>query len=334
MNWVRKQIGWVAGTTVGVMVLWLIGTGVSLRTMHVDTAGILFGRNIPLQTYLEAHQAVTHQAILRYGDKYHQQVGEAMLDRMAWERLTLLAEAKRQKIRVSDPEVIRQLQNWPIFQKNGQFDLAGYEAIVHYSLGASPRIFEEEVRQSLLIAKLEAQAAKVSVTEKEIKEAFHRKEDSIKVRYLILPSEAAAREVAEAARQDPQQMEKCAEQWHLPIATSDFVKSTSTIPDLGAAGSVFGSAFGLEPGHTTSAIQVSKGWLIARIEERRPADEEGFPAMKEALEKEMRNQKQLMAYFTWYTDLLKRADLKTRLPEQTKRKKGAAQGPVPTEDFP
>ncbi len=315
MNWVRKHVGWVAGATVGVMVLWLIGTGVSLRTMRSDVAGVLFGRSVPLQSYQEAGQAVIHQAILSYGDKYRQQVDEAALNRMAWERLTLLAEANRQKIRVSDEEIIQQLQRWPIFQKNGQFDLAGYEAIVHYSLGTSPRLFEEEVRQSLLIAKLEAKAVQVSITEKELKEAFHRKEDSIRVSYLFLPSEAAARETADVLRQNPQQMEMIARQWHLPVIHSDVVTSTSPIGDLGAAESVLGQAFGLDAGQTTPALQVSKGWLIARVEEKQPSNEEKFPAMKETLEKEVRKQKQLMAYFGWYTDLMKRASLKTRLPK-------------------
>jgi len=315
MNWVRKHVGWVAGATVGVMVLWLIGTGVSLRTMRSDVAGVLFGRSVPLQSYQEAGQAVIHQAILSYGDKYRQQVDEAALNRMAWERLTLLAEANRQKIRVSDEEIIQQLQRWPIFQKNGQFDLAGYEAIVHYSLGTSPRLFEEEVRQSLLIAKLEAKAVQVSITEKELKEAFHRKEDSIRVSYLLLPSEAAARETADVLRQNPQQMELIARQWHLPVIHSDVVTSTSPIGDLGAAESVLGQAFGLDAGQTTPALQVSKGWLIARVEEKQPSNEEKFPAMKETLEKEVRKQKQLMAYFGWYTDLMKRASLKTRLPK-------------------
>ena len=315
MNWVRKKMGWIAGTTVGVMVLWLIGTGVSVRTMNADTAGSLFGRSIPLQAYQEARQAVTHQALLSYGDKYRQQVDETALDRMAWERLTLSAEAKRQKIRVSDQEIIQQLQRWPLFQKNGQFDLAGYEAIVHYSLGTSPRIFEEEIRQSLLIAKLESQAVQVSITEKELKEAFHRKEDSIRVSYLLLPSEAAARETADVLRQNPQQMEAIAQQWHLPVIHSDLLKSSSPLGNLGSAESVLGRAFGLEAGQTTPALQISKGWLVARVEEKQPSSEEKFPAMKEALEKEARKQKQLMAYFGWYTDLLKRANLKTRLPK-------------------
>ena len=308
------------------MVLWLVGTAVSIQSLREDTAGILFGQKIPVQDYAQALNAVTRQAILTHGDKYRQQVSAEEMERQAWERLVLLAEARRKKIRASDREVVAELQRWPIFQRNGQFDPGTYQAIIQYSLGAPPRVFEEEIRQSILIWKLTEAAVNIPVTDQELKETFQRREESIRVSYIALPQESAAREIADSIRKDPQGMERIAQQADLKVVTTDLFKQATQIPGLEVTGATFDAAFSLKIGEIAGPLESPKGWLVARLEAKQPADEKLFPQMKEDVRRELISQKRLGAYVTWYADLFKRANLK-KLPPNSPLNKGKPKNP-------
>ncbi len=316
MDWVRKNVALIAGFTVGVMVLWLVGTAVTIRSTRAPIAGTLFGRKVSLQAYSKALDAVTRQALLSHGDKYRQEVKPEELERMAWQRLTLLEEARRRHIEVSDKELIDYLQKWPLFQRNGEFDPASYEALIRYSLGTTPRQFEEEIRELLMIIKLTESATHTAVTDDELQEAYRKKAETIKVSYMIVPKEAEAKEIAEAVRQNPRALEESAQRLKIPVKTTDFVTRTTDIPELGQAEVVFKPLFALAIGETAGPLQSAKGWLVARLEAKNPADPTKFDAEKEALRNQLMNQKKFKVYFAWYSELIKRANLQEALPAQ------------------
>lgn len=180
MKWIRKRVAWIAGAATAGMVLWLVGTAVTIQGTQPDRAGLLFGRAVPLDRYVEALQAVTHRAILTHGDRYRQAVPEAVLHAQARERLLLLEEARRRRIRISDGEVVEVLGRMPLFlSEDGRFDRAAYRAVVRYSLGTTPRAFEEEVRDTLKIQELLTQAVgEPEVTEAEIDEAIRKRKEA------------------------------------------------------------------------------------------------------------------------------------------------------------
>ncbi|MBI3615782.1 MAG: peptidylprolyl isomerase [Candidatus Omnitrophica bacterium] len=308
----RKKVGWIAGAAIAGFLLWLVGTVVSLQATQAETAGFLFGRKIPFQTYQRALEAATHQAILTHGEKAHQEVSNEELGHQAWERLMLLREAKRLGIQVSDREIIEELKRWPIFQRDGQFDRVGYQAIVQYTLGTSPRAFEEEIRENLTLKKLFEQALpEPRIPEQEIHKHFLLKETSIQVSTLTLSSKTLAQEIAEAARQRPEQLFKAAEQMNLKVVKSDFFKGDSNLPELGKGWAAFEPLFSMEPGQVAAApLSGPKGWLVAKLEGKQLPDERIFPEMKESIEKELANRKRFEDYFKWYQDLRKRADLR------------------------
>ena len=178
MNWIRKNIYWIASILTGGLILWLVATAVSAHSVQVQPVGILFGRPVPETDYLRALQAATHQAMLAYGDRFRQKVPEKQLDQQAWERLLLLQEAQRKGIRTSDQEVVAELQSSPIFRDSqGQFDTRGYQAVMQYTLGTTPRAFEEELREEIMIQKLiqQGMGPAPTVTEEEIKTRFEEK---------------------------------------------------------------------------------------------------------------------------------------------------------------
>lgn len=172
MHWMRKSIGWIAGLAIGGFLLWIVGTAVSIQNMRVESAGTLFGRRVPVTDYVNALQAIGHQAVLTQGEKAARALPKEQLERQAWERLMLLAEAKRRQIHVSNKEVVTEISQWPIFHRqDGQFDTPAYQMILQYTLGVTPRAFEEEVRQTLTIGKLINQVAgKVQLAKEDLRE--------------------------------------------------------------------------------------------------------------------------------------------------------------------
>lgn len=309
MRWLRSRMAWVAGTVVGGFLLWQIATAVSMQTTPVGSAGRLFGKPVSAQQFLRATEAVTREAVLSYGDRFREQLPQEDLERRAWERLLLLAEARRNGIRVADREVIEAVQKEPLFQKKDRFDPESYKAIIRY-LGTTPRIFEEETRERLVIAKLLDQAmGEPTVTEEEIEEAFRKKEESIRVRTLVLPDPSLAQEISDVCRQEPAQMERIARQLRIKAVTSDlFKRSEPSEPPAAAA--IFESLFGKEPDSVSSALPSGDGWVVARLAERRPADPELLPASREQIEKEIVSRKRIMNYFAWYQELTQRAQSK------------------------
>ena len=320
MKWIRKQIFWLAGTVVGGFLIWQIATAVTLRSAQPESAGILFGRNVPVQEFLRAQQAAAHQALLRYGEQYRKHVSEEDLNQNAWERLIFLAEAKRKGIRISDGEVIEEIQRSPLFQdRQGRFDQAGYQGIMQYGLGTTPRTFEEETREELMIRKLFDQViGNPSVSEQEILDEFRKKEESIQADFLLLSVEPIAREVTEVCRQRPGQLEQVAKQLEIKLIRSDFFKRSTPLSDLGTSGVTLSSLFEAQPGEVGGPFKVSKGWLVAKVTAKKPADEKQLDSQKEAIRKEAQGRKKLQGYLAWYEELLKRANPKHETLKQQK----------------
>lgn len=311
MKWIRKHVVWIAATAVAGCLLWLVGTVVSLQTRGTPTAGQLFGKKVPLTDYLKARRAVEHQAILTHGDQYRQNVSRQQLESQTWERLMLLAEGKRLKIRIPDQAVVQFLQAQPLFQtEGGQFDSKGYETVVRYSLGISPRQFEEEIRDTLKIrALLQAAVKTPAPTESELRQAYRRHGEKIRVRFLILPQEGLAREVAHASAQDPSQMDRVAQQLdRTPVTTNPFQRQEQT-PLLPLRPADRMALFEMEPGQVRGPLSSADGgWLVVHLLEKIPPAEEDFEAMKPLIERQLADQGRMRAYLSWYQDLLRRAN--------------------------
>ena len=178
MNWIRKNIYWIASILTGGLILWLVATAVSAHSVRIQPVGTLFGRPVPETDYLKALQAATHQAMLSHGDRFRKEVSAEQLEQQAWERLLLLWEAQRKGVRVSDQEVVAELQSSPLFRdREGRFDTQGYQAVMQYALGTTPRVFEEELREEIMIQKMvrEAIGSTATPTEEEIKKRYEEK---------------------------------------------------------------------------------------------------------------------------------------------------------------
>ncbi|MDD4980723.1 MAG: peptidylprolyl isomerase [Candidatus Omnitrophica bacterium] len=132
------------------------GFGSFMRNKQEATyVGIIYGKKITPLQYKDALDAVKNQAIIQFGDNLSEIEKNLNLESQAWERLILLAEAKKRKINASDKEVVELIQGYPFFlDKNGRFNNQVYSQMLQYVFRTQPRVFEEQARQNLAISKL------------------------------------------------------------------------------------------------------------------------------------------------------------------------------------
>jgi len=165
-------------------VLW--GSGSLMRNKQEEAyAGKLFGKNISLLEFKDAADATRNQMVMQFGDKYEEMQKYLNLESQAWDRLILLLEAKKRKIKTSDNEVVQLLQSYPFFQKKGRFDNIIYAQTLQYVFRTQARIFEEQTRQNLILSKLYSQVTDgISVTDAEVKEEYRKANEEVSIHYI------------------------------------------------------------------------------------------------------------------------------------------------------
>jgi hypothetical protein len=145
------------------------GVSVSGKGGSFSSALGLIGRQkITVKDYLQSVQAVERQVEMMFGSKAGRAVPRAHLYGQAWDRILLLHYAKTKKIRASDQEVVAWISNQPLFQKQGVFDTQFYRLYVeHFRI--STRTFEEEIRDTLTIHKIQESLGSAEATENLLK---------------------------------------------------------------------------------------------------------------------------------------------------------------------
>ena len=150
-------------------------------------AGTIFNKKISFEQYANSYNASKNLAIMQYGDNLPMVIKYLDLEGKAWERLILLAEAKRQNIKVSDQEIVENIRSYPFFQKDGKFDTGIYNYILKYRLNTDPSIFEAQTKNSLAILKLRDTILKdAQVSKQEVNQAYKKEFTEAEFSYFIV----------------------------------------------------------------------------------------------------------------------------------------------------
>lgn len=178
---IRKRIKLFLWILVLAFILWGTGTFFTTRSAGPPYAGKLYGKPVPWERYQAALEGVTHQIKLTYGtapELLPQLMKLLNIYDLAWERLILLREAQRRRTTIADEELAQFIRQHPLFRgSTGQFDQSLYLRAIQYGFETTPRRFEEELKKTLIIAKLTDAVAKetaVTVTEEGIREAYRQ----------------------------------------------------------------------------------------------------------------------------------------------------------------
>lgn len=170
-------------------ILW--GSGSLFESLSSrNYVGKAFGKKISIQEFMEALRATRIKLIMQLGEEFLNKESEINLEPLAWDRIVLLSEAKRRKIRVSDKEVADFIQNHPLFLQEDRFDFTTYKRIIEYVFRIKPHQFEEKIREDLILSKLHDQISSgINLSPEDIKLAYRKEYEQIKVDYLSISCE-------------------------------------------------------------------------------------------------------------------------------------------------
>ncbi|MEK6732374.1 MAG: SurA N-terminal domain-containing protein [Candidatus Omnitrophota bacterium] len=184
-----KRIMWgLAIIIIPAFVVWGAGTSAKNKGNRPDYAGKLFGKKISHEDYYNMWNVARDYAVKSFGNN----VPDEFVDQMAWSRIMLLEEAKRQNLAVTDQELIEKIVSFPVFQKRGAFDKKFYKSM----LGDTAKQFEEKFRDDLLISKLKDRiTSSISVSDEEAKSEYKKKFEKIKSSYALIPFADSEKEV-------------------------------------------------------------------------------------------------------------------------------------------
>lgn len=173
-------------------VLWGTGSLSGTKKKGPKFVGLVNGKKITFEDFANNIMSIRAQLLLNY---YNQpQILENLLNnkafvgRIAWDRILMVNQARQNRIRVSDREVIDYIKSLPMFSRDGKFDEKFYQYILRNNLGMTPRGFEEMIRENLQMKKLNDIIAKdINVTDEEAAESYRRDNQKIKISYLFIP---------------------------------------------------------------------------------------------------------------------------------------------------
>ncbi|MDP8299953.1 MAG: SurA N-terminal domain-containing protein [Candidatus Tantalella remota] len=171
--------------------------GVGNLANQPEPVGQIGGKNITTEDLNESIQGMKIQLLFSYYSDMNSlnQVlrNRPMLNLMAWERLVLLANARKNKITVGNNKVLAFIAGQPAFIRGGIFDKKVYTYVLRNNLSITPRQFEELVRENMQVHKFrESLLQGVYVTDAETLQAYKAMKDQAVLSYIAIDKEQFA----------------------------------------------------------------------------------------------------------------------------------------------
>ncbi|MFH1191025.1 MAG: SurA N-terminal domain-containing protein [Candidatus Omnitrophota bacterium] len=161
------------------------GFGGGGNRQEAAAVGKIFGKNITNSEFQDSVVAVRTSALMRFGDKLPEIEKYLNFEGQAWERLILLHEAKTRRINVKDKEIIEEIQKAPYFKDKNGFSNKIYQEILRYALRIQPRVFEEQMRQNLILTKLYNQITQnLKLSDEQIYQDYLKTNEELNVYYI------------------------------------------------------------------------------------------------------------------------------------------------------
>lgn len=165
------------------------------RVAGFNYVGIIDGKKIGIDDFFKAKRGTELQLILSY--IAHKNILDKILkdrplvNKLTWDRIIMLQEAEKSRIKVSDEEIIAFVTSHPLFLNKGVFDEKFYNYMLTRNLGINARTFEEEMRQALKVEKLKERILKdVFVTDDEALGAYKKDQEKGRISYIRIEKEA------------------------------------------------------------------------------------------------------------------------------------------------
>ncbi|MFH1338986.1 MAG: SurA N-terminal domain-containing protein [Candidatus Omnitrophota bacterium] len=239
------------------------GFGSALRGREESAfAGKVSGRPVSIQDYVKNYQAVRNQYLIQLGGEQLAKLEKYLdLETQAWDRIVLLEETKRKKIRVSDEEIVNLVKQYPFFQRDGKFDPKLYREIVTYEFGISPREFEEQVRDNSKIAKLfQKTTGDIKVSDNEIRDAYSEENEQISLDYVRAGAEEFLEETSVEEREIRDYYEQNQAEFQKPLSYNlEYIKvDVKNKQQIDKVSEMLGEGFSLKDAAKETGLEVKE----------------------------------------------------------------------------
>ena len=174
-------------------ILWGVGTAIRDQS-RARYAGTIFKHPVSWNEFDRAYQTTVMLLVLSDLGAYL-----SFLDPEAftWDRLILLQEVKKKKLRVPDQDVVDYVQKIPAFRDQDGFNRRSYEETLKLRFRTDPRTFEEEVRKTLAISKLRDEVMAEAVLDDEaLWKEYRAQNDKRRVATVEFETERFEKEVS------------------------------------------------------------------------------------------------------------------------------------------
>ncbi len=174
-----------------------------------DAAATVGGETITFAEYEQQYRSLERRYRDMFGDQFSSQLAQQLnLNRQAIEALinrkVLALEAHRLGLSVSDAEVRQAILDIPSFQQDGKFIGQARYAQLLQSNGYTTDRFEQELRDDLLLQKMQQiMAQNVYLSPSDVEEAYRHEVERAAIRYVQLPQTRFTAE-AKAGREEMQ----------------------------------------------------------------------------------------------------------------------------------
>lgn len=159
-------------------------------TDPIYNAGTLFGKPVTRETFDLHFLALRRNfenrlAVQNPNFTEIPQVFDTLIEQQTWNRLLLLYEAKRRKLRVLDTELAAIIRSTSAFQVNEHFAPDRYAQVIR-AIGMNTKTYEDFLRDELRVSRLvESIHDEVRVTDEDLREAYREANEQLRAEVLF-----------------------------------------------------------------------------------------------------------------------------------------------------
>ena len=173
---------------IGIFISW--GAARTGKTRQSRYIGTIFNKKISQQPFMDSLKASYVLARMQFGENFYKLKDIINLEAQAWDRLIIVTAAQKQRIKISDKELVNYIREFPLFQSKAGFSLEHYNLITQ-NLGMTTREFEEMMRQQKMIEKLyEKVVQDIGTTDEEVLTEYKNQNETVNLDIIsILPAD-------------------------------------------------------------------------------------------------------------------------------------------------
>lgn len=191
LKFMREKAGsWFIKVILGLIVLVFVFWGVgSFQSQRFTTVATVNGASISMEEYRQAYNGLLERYRQQFGDNLDDNMLNMLnLEQQALDSLVdqslIRQEAKRLDIRVTNAELVENIQQMGAFQRNGTFDRQLYNRVLSMNR-LTPEGFEAMQRDSLLVGKMRAFITNaVNVSDAEAREWYNWNNAEVNIEYV------------------------------------------------------------------------------------------------------------------------------------------------------